>query len=662
MKLDKDTLLKNQFWIGLAGAGVLLLATIVLLFLGPAKRAAKAREEYDKFTKTLNDQRDFKNQHFWTPWNERKGEYTTHKEKVWADAYVIQDGLMTWPQNSTAFQNLEKTGYFGDSISEDARVLYRDKLYDTQFPKEKEGLEVFLNSRDAYLPFIIDRKLLGQISMGKLTPTVEECWLAQEDLWLRREVLRILQEALESMGKFKEIKELRWNAAVAAVAGVPVDNLVKTSPALKRDAYKQRPLDAKADKIKALEKSGVKESRLFRSRNWEVNLLLEEPSGDRSKLRVSARSTIKNINPSRRSLSLVNSAGQGLQLQLRQRPEEPPKGKGKVTESTLPLKRIVGVLLPYGEQAEFKVTTEVDARINPTRDFDLEEVFDRPTSPIKRLEALEIGEAALPHRLRTGQWAMDVNSLAPAPEAKEGASADTSQSPGGTGSGSGSGGFAPGGMTPPGGDPGKGGKAADKFRTDNYKIHRDRYVTISQVVRRVPIAFTVVVDQDQRNEILTAVANSNLRIQTTQVYWAHRPESSAEVKKTDVIGSGRPSLEYPGGGPPPGGGSGGFRPPMPPGGGPPPGGGSGGFRPPGDGSGGPTRPPGVDPDEGKPRERPGEGFPGRSGGTPEDSVPSLSEANRNLIGLTVHGITTLYERYPPKKKDEGTNQGGPQSK
>src|SRR5262249_56832566 len=95
--------------------------------------------------------------------------------------------------------------------------------------------------------------------------------------------------------------------------------------------------------------------------------------------------------------------------------------------------------------------------------------------------------------------------------------------------------------------------------------------------------------------------------------------SGAGGKKPDGVGSGGPSREYRGGGPPPGGGSGGSRPPMPPGGGPPPGGGSGGFRPPGDGSGGPTRPPGVDPDEGKPRERPGEGFPGRAGGPPEAS-------------------------------------------
>src|SRR6266542_3326586 len=313
MKLDKDTLLKNQFWIGLGTAGVLLLGTIVILFLGPASRAAKTRAEYDKFKKDLESQKDFKNPRFVTPWNERKGEYTVHKEKVWGEAYVIQDGVMTWPYASrdTVFKELTEKGHFGDNIPDDALLRYRDGLYQSQFPNKDEGLEVFLGG-DAYLPLVIDRKLLGQITWGKQTPTVEECWLAQEDVWLRREVLRILQEALESMGKFKEVKELRWNAAVAAVAGVPVDGLVKTSPALKRDAYQPRPLDAKPEKSKELEKSGVKESRLFRNHSWEVNLLLEEDPQNRSNRQVSARSTIKNIDSSRRPLSLVSSTGRGL--------------------------------------------------------------------------------------------------------------------------------------------------------------------------------------------------------------------------------------------------------------------------------------------------------------------------------------------------------------
>ncbi|MFL6546630.1 MAG: hypothetical protein ACJ8LM_15820, partial [Candidatus Udaeobacter sp.] len=193
--------------------------------------------------------------------------------------------------------NLEKIGHFGDPIDFNVRVLYKDRLYKSQF----SNFETFLRASspdDAYLPVAFDVKLLNQYSWAKdKTPTDEECWLAQEEIWLRREVFRILQAALDSMATFKEIKELRWNAAVTAVAGAPADALVKQSPKLERTAYKQRPLDSK------LTKNGVKESRLFRSHDWEVNLLLEKRE-ESSRLRVSASSTIKNINPSRRPLSL----------------------------------------------------------------------------------------------------------------------------------------------------------------------------------------------------------------------------------------------------------------------------------------------------------------------------------------------------------------------
>ena len=69
MKIDKEFLLKNQFWIGLGGAGVLVLGSIVVLFLGARPRAASAEANYIDIQKKLADQKDFKNQSFVTPWN-----------------------------------------------------------------------------------------------------------------------------------------------------------------------------------------------------------------------------------------------------------------------------------------------------------------------------------------------------------------------------------------------------------------------------------------------------------------------------------------------------------------------------------------------------------------------------------------------------------------
>src|SRR5205814_986289 len=154
----------------------------------------------------------------------------------------------------------------------------------------------------------------------------------------------------------------------------------------------------------------------------------------------------------------------------------------------------------------------------------------------------------------------------------------------------------------------------------------------------IPIAFAVVLDQDYRNEVLTAVANSPLRIQTTQVYWTHHGDTVAAT-------SGGKSNELSGSSSPPGAGSssGGSTPPMGAGSAPPMGAGSAppmgaGSAPPGGGAGRPA----------------GES----SGGTSAAPPPAATEDNRNIV-LNVHGVATLYERFPPKKKDEATPPTGP---
>src|SRR5262249_32680852 len=124
--------------------------------------------------------------------------------------------------------------------------------------------------------------------------------------------------------------------------------------------------------------------------------------------------------------------------------------------------------------------------------------------------------------------------FAPKEEAKEEPSG--SGQPGG-GSGPPGGGSAPPGGMAMGGGGDKGGKQPDLSETPN-KIKRTRYVLCNQVVRRVPIAFTVFIDQDYRNEVLTAVANSTMRVQTTQVYWSRRDEKAVGGKKDNELSGG----------------------------------------------------------------------------------------------------------------------------
>jgi len=61
----------------------------------------------------------------------------------------------------------------------------------------------------------------------------------------------------------------------------------------------------------------------------------------------------------------------------------------------------------------------------------------------------------------------------------------------------------------------------------------------------------------------------------------------------------------------------------------------------------------------------GTGFPGPSGGFPKGGFTGgtggmgQDEDDPNLVELSIYGIATLYERYPPKKPDETTDANKP---
>ena len=122
-------------------------------------------------------------------------------------------------------------------------------------------------------------------------------------------------------------------------------------------------------------------------------------------------------------------------------------------------------------------------------------------------------------------------------------------------------------------------------------IDRDRYIDVGSqdrsggdkiyIVRRLPVALVLVLDQEYISDVLTALANSYLRIQTTQVHWQHLPTGTVKPPQPDAEGDAdaagpegsRPAGVAPGvgrtGRPPMGGGS--MKPPA----------GSGSLRPPG---------------------------------------------------------------------------------
>jgi hypothetical protein len=195
---------------------------------------------------------------------------------------------------------------------------------------------------------------------------------------------------------------------------------------------------------------------------------------------------------------------------------------------------------------------------------------------------------------------------------------------------------------------GRPGAATATNETPNGLV-KNRYLDVRDQVRWMPIGMDLIVDQGNMQDVLTAVANSRLGIQTTQVSWSHvhgiRPSTAEGGGEGGREGVGPRSPGGPGGdtaGPPspPAGGYGQGSPRPGAGGpgmaGPPPGVGYGQGSPrPGGGSGGPRQP-----------FNPGDyaGFPGLGGSGASSSDPE----DANLVELSIYGIAALYERFPPK--------------
>jgi hypothetical protein len=221
------------------------------------------------------------------------------------------------------------------------------------------------------------------------------------------------------------------------------------------------------------------------------------------------------------------------------------------------------------------------------------QIFDWRTVPVKRIDAIALGYPSS----RTSGSPLVTGPATPKEEKKD----DTTQSVGrsafnkgsssderGTGAG--------------GGLPGRGSSAA---KTVN-GLEQERYISVSPEVRRMPFGMAVVIDQGHIQEFLTEMANSPLRIQILQWHWSHFHGDIKDPKEQENAGgvAGREDLPA--------------------------------ARRPAQVAGPPRGKGGLFPRPGMERE---------TGGT----VSVAEERPQwDLVELAVYGITSLYERYPPK--------------
>jgi hypothetical protein len=272
--------------------------------------------------------------------------------------------------------------------------------------------------------------------------------------------------------------------------------------------------------------------------------------------------------------------------------------------------------------------------------YGVEQVLNWRTAPIKRIDALVMGDRAA-FSARTSNLALVgprwIVSAAPATPA-----AEQQPSPGGGRSGRLEGGEGAG---------GRAGSGGSETTLNGFKIKR--YIDTNDQVRHVPVAMALIVQEENIPDVLAAFANSKLRIAVNQFHWQHSHDSIMPRVIETVPGAPTPQpvAQRPGRG---GGGRFSEREGVPgrTGGGqvaaPSTGAGrrGGGGRFGGEGG---EAPGGGRPGQG-PQMAAGGQQPSFLGGTHPSSGSGApeQEEDMNLMNMSVYGIAALYEKYPPK--------------
>jgi len=476
MKMDKESLAKNQFWIGFGVFVFLILVAVVWLTTQSADANAQLEaalnrnkaELEKKATKDLpRTRRDI------AKMDEIRAALEKRKDEVWEQAWKAQEKLQTWPPDLEP--DLGKLN-FGDKIEVDLRDKYAQagnynpqlqQMADTFKTKVTVGRETktfdAVQFKDGWKNVI---NHVDNWAAKNKAPSVEEVWLAQEDVWLQREILDALREAIASVARFRKVE------GPGAAPG---------------ELFRQQ----------------------FENSDWYLDLAVVQGKDGKYGL----RGKIKNPEP---------------------RPDDPPTRRIKAQQKgigTLYFQVLLHeggtpvVLTVHGDTLavgkEWNIAeVPLDLANRPDGILAVSQLYDVRNSPIRRIDEIAIGQQ--PHRTFKPQLRMHKMSL-PAGAAAPAVAAVPAK-----------GGKAPA-PPPPVVIAARRGDLEETNKTD-YGLLKERYADVTDQVRRIPVGLVLLVDQWYIPEIEAALANSPLRLQIAQVGWHHfRGTLSADVGEGEKI-------------------------------------------------------------------------------------------------------------------------------
>lgn len=677
LKFDKEFFIKNRFWLLLGLIPLFFLIGLLVLTTSVAGDRDEARNKYNAQLTGLQGIKNVKNANFIDPLKAKQKTLQDHKNKVWARVWESQADMMTFPSSSRAPLARFSKQYFGDEIPDLERreFAFDPHMYFGQLEKFKQppGPVYYLGGWE---------KVIQPVLKWNSAPTTEECWLAQEDLWVKWELLGMIKNALEAVAQFDDVAIFKVTDGPNREGFTPegyVARQVCRTPHLELDLLIEEKKEEKKPEVKDPPE--------------------KKPEGDKPPekkppaLVLSPKSTLKNISPDKQPHSL-----EGLQLRLQQRDakgavlaqadwtikNDQPLAWDKSLEAGEPVP--LGKLDPK-EPIEVVILEDRSDPLpkgflarqrfrNPSWELELlieendkKQVVISPKSKIKNIHVnhrtLSLHDLQLlvkqpgqtPVTLRVQGEPLSWNETT---EVREGVRIDNfnikrpveveqildwTTSPikriddirlgyhshrtaeigyhakkfAGTPEPTVE-------LPPIGGNTDTDRQqaaetaAATAGKTPN-GLERNRYYDVTNQVRRLPLGVLLVVDQAHIQDVLTAFSNSRLRIQPTQVHFQHVRGVGPQPPPGSERDPEKPgTIEKPG-----------FPRPNPKLGG-------GGIG---------TLPP-----------RPGGENPGGVGKPPfgqpvADQGRTGADEDPNLVQLAVYGIASLYERYPPR-------QGGPE--
>ena len=468
--MDKNALKKQHFWFLTGLAPLLTLIAVVIIWTDVGGAIEKRSAEIEKQKKELAGTRA-PGQKVLKDFDAQTAELAKKKNQLWLDNWQrqsVQHKLFDWPVDNDPRQRLRKLELrytkFGEPINDtdDAfEVFKRKDVYEAAYAKVADSIRPtsFLGGRW--------QNVLRHVSdWGQKRPTSAQIWLALEDLWVQRGLLKPIQLVNQSAAQFQ---------LVPAPAGAD-------------DPF----------------------HRTFRNKIWELELWIDKNGGDnliQAKLtNRTDRLQLLGIGNTMRLKVWLSDQQTAQPVDFRIEGEFVP---AQASITTKPNPRLHGI--PAGTEKQ-KITR-------------VEQVLDTQTVPIRRLDIVEIGTLrALDARHHSLITALKPPAfLAPDPAA----TASSTSPPGSDGSddaalmppGPGPGATDPRMIPGAGQPPGITGNLLAGPPETVLLGNKNRYLEVSPQVRRMPFAVSMVVDQMFMQDVLVAYANSPLRCQITQFYW-----------------------------------------------------------------------------------------------------------------------------------------------